>query len=241
VGDLEVDAEGFAAHVRALEAKADGQGLNLDEVRLAFAAAHGHARALAILDAEYLKPLAGALRKAGLSPELADEALQTTRHELLVGDAPKILNYGGYGSLAGWLRSVVTRTGLRLKKREKPTTEYSESTGATPDGDLELAFMKKTYGDAFRRAFPAALASLELAERLLLKQRYSHHLGVVELGTLHGVNPGTISRRVDAARTRLVAAIRAAMIAELNLAGDEVSSILGMIESQVDVTFSTSP
>ncbi len=71
--------------------------------------------------------------------------------------------------------------------------------------------MKKQYGAAFERAFAQAFAALSVEDRLLLKQRLRHQLGVVELGKLYGVNAGTISRRVAAARERLVAATRSEM------------------------------
>jgi RNA polymerase sigma-70 factor (ECF subfamily) len=73
----------------------------------------------------------------------------------------------------------------------------------------------------------------------LLKQRLKHQLGVRELGAMYGVDPGTISRRVAAARDRLAKATRAEMIRDLELATSEVSSILRLIDSQIDITLST--
>jgi RNA polymerase sigma-70 factor (ECF subfamily) len=99
--------------------------------------------------------------------------------------------------------------------------------------------MKKTYGEAFQRAFAAALAELPAEDRLLLKQRFRHHMTVEELGTLHSVHAGTISRWVAAARDRLVAATRAAMMRELGVGGADVESILRMIQSEIEITLST--
>ncbi|HEY0253397.1 MAG TPA: hypothetical protein VGC41_17805, partial [Kofleriaceae bacterium] len=109
-------------------------------------------------------------------------------------------------------------------------------THATPTDDLELAYMKKTYGAAFERAFATALAALEVADRLLLKQRFGHRLGVVELGKMYGVNAGTITRRVQAVRDRLVEATRDCMRDEIGT--DGLTSILKLIESQLDFSLS---
>ena len=94
--------------------------------------------------------------------------------------------------------------------------------------------MKKTYGDAFQRAFQAALEDLETADRLLLKQRFRHRMTVEQLGTLHAVHASTISRRVDAARERLVKATRTQMMRELDVGRADVSSILRLIESELE-------
>ena len=74
--------------------------------------------------------------------------------------------------------------------------------------------MKKTYGEVFQRAFAIALAAMSADDRLLLKQRFRHQLTVEDLGALHSVHAGTISRWVAAARERLVKATRAEMMRE---------------------------
>lgn len=210
-----------------------------DELQLASACARGDAAAIAVLDRDYLAPLRPVLRKVGLDAAAIDETLQIVRDELLVPRPDRqagILNYSGRGALAGWLRSVAVRTALRDRKRPERRGEYVEGSHATPSDDLELAYMKKTYGAAFERAFAKALAALDVADRLLLKQRFGHRLGVVELGKMYGVNAGTITRRVQAVRDRLVEATRDCMKDEVGT--DGLTSILKLIESQLDLTLS---
>jgi RNA polymerase sigma-70 factor (ECF subfamily) len=62
---------------------------------------------------------------------------------------------------------------------------------------------------------------------------------VTELGVLHGVHASTISRWVTDARSRLVAGTRSAMMRRLRLGGPEVSSILRLIHSEIDISLST--
>jgi RNA polymerase sigma-70 factor (ECF subfamily) len=235
---IEVD---LAAFVKRLESLGDVDKLHASDLYLAFACAHGHVAALAALDATYLRELTAPLRKMGCDAAAIDETLQIVRDELLVaqpGKSASILNYSGRGAIKGWLRSVAARTALRDKKRPERRDEYIEGMHSAPNDDLELAFMKKTYGAAFERAFAKALAAMDVDDRLLLKQRFSHRLGVVELGKLYGVNAGTISRRVASVRERLVDATRARMTEELEVGTADLESILRMIESQLAISLS---
>ena len=240
--DVTVDAARFRAHVAVLAAETELAQLDVDDLYLAFACAAGDAAALAALDRTYFSTLRGPLAKLGLDSGAIDETLQVMREELLAprpNASPRILNYGGRGKLQGWLRSVAARTGLRVRKKTPRTDELDDRTPSPISGDLELAYMKKTYGEAFQRAFAAALAQLAAEDRLLLKQRFRHHMTVEELGALHSVHAGTISRWVAAARERLVAATRTAMMRELGIGGADVESILRLIQSEIEITLST--
>ena len=237
----------LAEHLAALVggapdiAAALGQ-LAIGDVYLTVACAEAIAGALAFLDRDYLSAARPTLSRMGPTASAIDETLQVMRDELLArrtGVAPRILHYGGRGHLHGWLRSVAARTGLRDRRRADRHAELDEDHHARPAGDLELAYMKKTYGEVFRRAFAAALAALSADDRLLLKQRFRHQLTVEDLGALHSVHAGTISRWVAAARDRLVKATRTAMMRELGVGRADVSSILRLIDSELDITLSS--
>jgi RNA polymerase sigma-70 factor, ECF subfamily len=216
--------------------------LNLPDLYLALACAAGLAEALAVLERDHFRELRPTLSRMGLAPSAIDETLQVMRHELLAprpDAAPRILGYAGRGQLRGWLRSVAARTGLRTLRRPHGEIELDERTHAPTAGDLELAYMKKQYGEVFQRAFKLALAAQSAEDRLLLKQRFQHRLTVEELGALHDVNAGTISRWVAAARERLVKATRAEMMRDLGVGRADVESILRMIQSELEITLSS--
>jgi RNA polymerase sigma-70 factor, ECF subfamily len=233
----------LAELVRGEPAPAEALGqLSCADLYLALACAEGNAAALAVLDRDYLAGLRPILSRMGLSATAIDETLQIMREELLAPRpeaAPRILNYGGRGQLRGWLRSVAARTGLRDRKHPERQDEFDAGKHAGADHDLELAYMKKTYGEVFQRAFVAALAGLAAEDRLLLKQRFRHKLTVEELGAMHSVNPGTISRWVAAARDRLVKATRAEMMKELGVGRGDISSIFRLIQSEIEITLSS--
>ncbi len=215
--------------------------LHAGDLYLSLACGLANEEALAILDRDYLRELRPTLSRMGLAPNEIDETLQMMRAELLVprGEAPpRILDFGGRGQLRGWLRSVAARTGLRTLKQTGRHVELDEQRHAPTAGDLELEYMKKTYGEAFQRAFEVGLAALAEDDRLLLKQRFRHKLTVEELGELHSVHAGTISRWVTAARERLVKATRAEMQRALGVDRSDVSSILRLIHSELEISLS---
>ena len=116
---LVVDDAAFQRHLAKLvEATALAQ-LHVADVYLTVACAGGDGAALAALEREYFADLRATLSRMGLAASAIDETLQAMRAELLVARAdapPKILGYGGRGTLRGWLRSVAARTGLRGRR-----------------------------------------------------------------------------------------------------------------------------
>jgi RNA polymerase sigma-70 factor (ECF subfamily) len=134
---------------------------------------------------------------------------------------------------------VASRVAFRLARPAKKSAPLDEAVGEPEKGDLELAYLKKRYGEPFKEAFKEALGALPVNERLLLKQRYALQMTVVELGAQHGVHASTISRWVAEARDRLVRGTRDSMMRRLSLDRAEVSSILRLIQSQMDVSLST--
>jgi RNA polymerase sigma-70 factor (ECF subfamily) len=243
---LELDPTRFAERLIAIAGDDPGivervVELDAGDLYLTLACADGIPDALAILDREYFTSLRGPLAKMGLDTAGIEETLQIMRAELLApresGDL-RILGYSGRGHLHGWLRSVAGRTALRLIRKTPRHDELDEGAQAAAETDLELAYMKKTYGDTFQRAFRVAFDGLAADDRLLLKQRFRHRLGVEEIGAMHGVHAGTISRWVAAARERLASATRTAMMRELGIDRDELSSILRLIHSQLEISLS---
>jgi RNA polymerase sigma-70 factor (ECF subfamily) len=233
-----IDEARFAAQ---LAKAAPGEPVLVTDLYLACACAGGDVAALDALERSYFAPLRAPLAKLGLDASGVTEALQMVREELLVareGRAAKLLDYSGRGSLHGWLRSVAVRTGLRLVKTTPKHDELGDHHGAMAE-DLELMYMKKTYGETFHRAFERALGELAAKDRLLLKQRFKHRMGVVDLGALYGVNAGTISRWVQAARDALAAQTRTQMMKELGVGTVDLESILRLIHSQLDITLSS--
>jgi len=178
---IEVDMPAFRQRLATLAPDdADLAKLHISDLYLAFACsrvmpAHSPRSRLRIC-----AKLTGPLRKMGFDSAAIDETLQIVRDELLVaplGKTPSILGYSGRGALKGWLRSVAARTAPPRSQATRTPRRVRRGLHTSPDDDLELAYMKKTYGAAFERACAKALAALPVEDRLLLKQRFGHRLG----------------------------------------------------------------
>ncbi len=245
--DVSISDEAFAAELAARipaeEQPLDAlRAMRVEDVYLAVACAAGDAAAIAEVERRYVPELHRALGGMGLSA-VSEEAVQAMREELFVGapgTPPRIANYSGRGDLRHWLRVVAGRMGLRLAAA-KPRAEMplQDSGAIAASADVEIDYLKRTYGEAFRPAFREALESLTSRERLLLKQRFSHHLSLDEVAAMNGVHASTVSRWVADAREKLVTATRERMMTRLNVGRAEAESILRLIQSQLDVTLSS--
>jgi RNA polymerase sigma-70 factor (ECF subfamily) len=244
---VQLAPEAFVEHLGELLAgRADWlpalRALRAEDVHLAVACASGDRGALAEFEATYRPEIHATLSRMGFSALEIDETMQVMRAELLVGRPgapPRILSYAGTGELRAWLRAVASRTGLRVERRAPRTTELHESMLAASGDDLELDYMKRTYGAAFEQGLSEGLAALDPGERILLRQRFREGLSIEELAARHRVHESTASRRVKDARERLVRATRDAMMKHLGVGRAEVSSIIRLIQSQIEVTLST--
>jgi RNA polymerase sigma-70 factor (ECF subfamily) len=148
-----------------------------------------------------------------------------------------MLGYSAHGALRGWLRAVSGRTGLRVLRKSGRGDEVGDSFAA-PTDDPELEYLKREYAGPFEEAYREALGALTPPDRLLLKQRFRHGLSLDDLRLLYGVHASTMSRRVADARERLVSATRDGMMRRLKVSRAEVSSILRLIQSEIEISLS---
>jgi RNA polymerase sigma-70 factor (ECF subfamily) len=217
--------------------------MHVGDIYLAVACAAGDGAALAELERRHGQEMRSTVTRMGFSASVADETLQVMRSELFVpaqGKPPRVLNYAGASELRSWLRAVAARTGLRVGRGAGPkTSELHEAVTKAADDDVEMEYLKRTYGELFQEVFVEALAAMAAGDRLLLKQRYRHEMSIEDLGSLYGVHASTISRRVTDTRERLLISIRDGMMRRLKVGRAEVSSILRLIQSRLDLSLSS--
>jgi RNA polymerase sigma-70 factor (ECF subfamily) len=242
-----VARDALARWIAARTDGADPAALHGAELLLACACAAGDTAALAAFDAELLTKIPRFVSRVDGSRAFADEATQAVRALLFVpgaqGAAPKIHEYSGRGPLEGWLRVVAVRLALRMKRRDdRHASDVSEVPDRPPSSgagrDPELAFIKERHRPDFVAALESAITSLTPLERTILRQYFLDGLTVEQLGALHQVAPSTISRRLAAARASILAAVRRDLSKRLGLPAAELESLLGMVQSQLDVSLS---
>ena len=198
--------------------------------------------AIARFDAVYAPELRIVHAKArGNKPNL-DELAQAVRVKLFTGDAPRIREYRGTGSLKNWVRVVATRTLIEMARARKDADSIDdESTGSgnalsAPDDDPEMAYLKRRYAAEVKEAFEAAARELSPEDRNVLREHYARGLSIDQIAAVHGIHRATAARRLVGAREEVLAATRRILMTRLRLSRAELESVVRMVESRMHVT-----
>lgn len=216
------------ARARAEAARWPADATHGDEVVLAACALTGAPAALSTLDAEYLRPLADELR-ARFPGDVVDDALQSLRAKLLVGDAPRLRTWRGHDALERWLRLCALRETLSAARA--PGSLPSVTPGAAGPADLDAR-----HRDALERALAGAVAALTPTERGILKLHLFENVSVDSIARLHGVSRATMTRWLAAARQALADAVREEGRAALAVGDATLDSLARPLLSQLDVS-----
>jgi RNA polymerase sigma-70 factor (ECF subfamily) len=239
---LAVDERAFALRVRAaLETiAAEDLAANVADLYLCFACLRGDARALAALDERLVRAAGSALATMALTGAEREDVLQRARQRLLAPErgAPKLGSYAGRGPLGPWLRACVVRVALSLPRAHKAEVSDEEKWLAwpSPGDDPELALLRRTCGDAFRRAVVEALEALPYRDRLLLRQHYVDGVSAEQLAALQGVHLTTVYRRLERARDELLLGTRQRLGRAVPLQRRELDSLLNLLGSELAVS-----
>jgi RNA polymerase sigma-70 factor (ECF subfamily) len=108
---------------------------------------------------------------------------------------------------ASWVMTIAVNTVHRRFRRRRPelteTGELPDMPAAATDPADALDLARR------RRALLVALAELPARERVIVSLRYGAELNASEIGATLGVDPATIRKTLERARTRLGARIDA--------------------------------
>ena len=219
----------------------DAAPTNIRDLYLACACARGDRAALALFEQKLLPEVDAAVAKVGAPPGSADEARQIMRHRLFVGPAgrPKILEFSGRGELRAWVRIAATRIVLNLATRKGREQLWGGDKLAAlvgVGGDPEVLYLKQHYRTEFKQAFQEAFDGLESRERNLLRYAFGDGLTVDAIGTVYGVHRATAARWVTKAQESLTRRLRRSLKDRLGIRTKELTSILRLIESQLELT-----
>jgi RNA polymerase sigma-70 factor (ECF subfamily) len=219
----------------------------LADVALAFACGEQSPAALAEFERRHGGDFAGALSRLSLNRSEIDEVAQTVRERLFVahpGKPPKILDYAGRGSLPGWLRAVIVRAGIDLRRsrakdpdRPGDVEPLLDLTAAATD-DPELEILRARYRQPFRDAFRDALLALPQDERNALRLNIAEGMNIEQIGQLYGVHRATVARWIAHAREGIAENTRRLLAERLGIPAIEIESLVRLCQSRLDVGFS---
>jgi len=179
----------------------------------------------------------------------ADDLVQLLRAKLFtVPDAtrapdarPRIAMYTGQGFLQNWLRVTTTRTFIDCGRVNPETPEVpirNELVSVLPEpkGDPELQLLKREHVTHFKASFAEAVAALDSADRLLLKQHLVERLTIDQLGALYHLHRASAARRIAKARDALLVATRIALARRLGVPPERLASVLELVASRLEAS-----
>lgn len=201
--------------------------LQAGDLCLVIACERGNGAAWTDLVERYSTTVRSAARSAAGSEDTAEDLTQSIWAELhglrLREDgrpASKLAYYSGRGSLAGWLRAVVSQLAVdqhrklaRLVQTEDDAEfdriaadgsddkEFAGRPSSTPNPENSLTH--KLAGAEMERALASAIQDMDDEDRLLVKLYYFDNLRLREAGAVLGVHEATASRRLARVHTEL--------------------------------------
>jgi RNA polymerase sigma-70 factor (ECF subfamily) len=226
-------------------ASRSGPGLKAEpaDLYLACACLNGpsHDAAMGRFADAYLADLGRVLARLRLDAARVEEVRAELLRLLFVaspGQRPKLASYRGESSLKSWVRTLALHAALRFERR--PRVEVAEQTlaaGVALEDDAELAYLKSKCQAEFKAAFRHAVKNLSSRERNLLRQHLLHGLSFEQLAALYAVHRATVVRWVGAARRQLADDVRAELKERLDLNRSEMSRVLRLVVSRLDMSF----
>lgn len=209
-----VEIEDFIHEIRA------------DDLCLIIACERGDEKAWEDLVANFDSTVKSAARKISSNNEDAEDLASSIWAELygLRVDADgnkksKLAYYSGRGSLAGWLRAVVSQLAVDQFRKQSKFVQIEEDRefenlaneasqgennhfGSHTENPEDLLTEKQTESDV-SEALSAAIAGLEAEDRLILKLYYFDDLKLKDIAATFGYHEATASRKLTRVQTEI--------------------------------------
>jgi RNA polymerase sigma-70 factor (ECF subfamily) len=201
--------------------------------------------ALACFLREHEPMMTRILVRRGASADIAADVRQVLAERLFVSDdragrRAKIADYKGLGALKGWVATAAVTTLITQQRadgrRQGERPAWSADDALLGPLDPELEYLKQRYAGQVHDAIVAAVASLTPREKALLRLHLKERLSIDRLGAMYGVNRATAARWLAAAREIVKERTIRQLRARLQLNPRECESLLGLVNSQLEVS-----
>ncbi|MGQ0508448.1 MAG: sigma-70 family RNA polymerase sigma factor [Myxococcaceae bacterium] len=233
------DASFYAHVMERVPPQPDWDALHASDLLLAFAALRGHSAALTELDQRIVTATHAAVTQLRASPSFGEDVQQLLRQKLLLMPGAKLLDYAGRGPLTLWLRVAAMRVALNLIDAEKPRAQVDHGALGTLRANApgpESVAEHRRFEPQFKAAMEEALAALSTRERNYLRLYFIEGLTVEAIARMEGANKSTVSRWLTRSKETLLEDVRKILETKLALAPQDLDSLLGDMQSQLDVS-----
>jgi RNA polymerase sigma-70 factor (ECF subfamily) len=231
--------ERFAAYVEARRAKQPGKELRLDDLYLAWWAAHDDS-GIRAFETQFAPDIERLVARFHRLP--AAELRQRLRVKLFVEPA-RIVEYSGVGFLQNWLRVTAARLFVDAARSDtslkyEDELDEKELVGMAASNDPRLDHIRDQLGGAVKRAFAAAVTSLQPRERTFLRHAYVDRLTLDQIAATYGVHRATVARTLASAREHLIERTRADVARQLGVDVDDLASAIGVLATNLELSLS---
>lgn len=211
------------------------------DVFVATAARAGDAAASAWIF-DRVRALAPVATRGVIPPGDVDELIQQVCVKLLVaGNLPgRIVSYAGRGPLEAWLRAVVVRAALSMRRAR--TEPAAASIDELPWLELPLFTEDpslggwRRYAPELRAALAVAIAELPTRARIALHQHFLDGLSADAIGRIYGVHRITAYRWIAQAKRAVLDRVRAELQERIAGTPSEIDSLLRGVRSSFSIT-----
>ncbi|MBX7174790.1 MAG: sigma-70 family RNA polymerase sigma factor [Pyrinomonadaceae bacterium] len=233
--------------------------LNADDLCLIVACENGDETAWEDLVKKFDSTVKSAARSVSNNSEDAEDLASSIWAELYGlkekdGKAKgKLSYYSGRGSLAGWLRAVVSQLAVdQFRKQSKfvqieetrefenlanESSEKDENTSLVAHGESPEEILSRTETNKdVKEAFREAMKNLEAEDRLILKLYYFDDLKLKDIGQMLGFHEATASRKLVRIQQDLRKSVEKGLAEKHGWKQDEVKKHLANSAANLDIS-----
>ena len=245
-----------AAHI---EIEAFVHDIRADDLCLIVACERGDESAWEDLVENFDSTVKSAARKISSNNEDAEDLASSIWAELygLRTDADgnkksKLAYYSGRGSLAGWLRAVVSQLAVDQFRKTSKFVQIEEDREfenlASEDGNHhgrrtyenpEDILTEKQTSDDVSEALSSAIAELEAEDRLILKLYYFDDLKLKDIAATFGYHEATASRKLTRVQTEIRKSVEKSLRQRHGWTDSEVKRYLSETATSLGINLET--
>ncbi|QYO67373.1 RNA polymerase sigma factor [Leptolyngbya sp. 7M] len=239
------------------------EDIRADDLCLIIACERGDEKAWEDLVANYDPTVRSAARKMTSNSEDAEDLAGSIWAELygLRQDAEgnrksKLSYYSGRGSLAGWLRAVVSQLAVDEYRKQSRFVQIEEdrsfenlaedaannsnhSQVVHTDSNPEDIFTEKSTSEDVSAALRKAITELESEDRLVLKMYYFDDLKLKDIAAAFGYHEATASRKLVRVQAEIRKSVEKQLMGVHGWSSDEVKRSLSDAAAKLGISLET--